>query len=87
MQTEMTTAWFNGNAMAQLARQTSGSFFENSNDLLKGIRRAFADGREEYVLAYAPSNSNVDGQFRGIAVEVKGKKLKVAAKAAYWAIP
>ncbi len=87
MQEEMTTAWFNGDAMSQLARQTGGSFFESSNDLLKGIRRAFADGREEYVLAYMPSNSKVDAQFRRISIEVKGKKLKVAAKAGYWATP
>jgi VWFA-related protein len=83
----MMTAWFNGDAMAQLARETGGQFFENSNNLLKGIRTAFADGREEYVLAYVPANTNMDGQFRKIAVELKDKKLRVAAKAGYWSVP
>jgi VWFA-related protein len=83
----MTTAWFNGDAMAQLATQTGGQFFENSNDLLKGVRTAFADGREEYVLAYVSGNPKVDAQFRRISVEVKDKKLRVAAKAGYWASP
>ena len=84
---DMTLAYQNGDAMAQLAGQTGGFFLENSNDLLNGIRRAFADGREEYVLAYVPSNPRMDGQFRKISVEVKDKKLRVAAKAGYWATP
>lgn len=84
---EMSIAYLNSDAMAQLAKQTGGSFFENSNDLLKGIRRAFADGREEYVLAYVPSNTNMDAQFRKISVQLKDKKLRVAAKTGYWATP
>ena len=87
MHEEMTIAWLNGDAMAQLAKQTGGQFFENSNDLLKGIRRAFADGREEYVLAYVPSNTSVDAKFRRITVKLKDRKLEVAAKAGYWATP
>jgi VWFA-related protein len=83
----VSTAWFNGDAMSQLARQTGGQFFENSNDFLKGIRTAFAAGREEYILAYVPSNPNMDGRFRKISVDVKGKQLKIAAKAGYWAAP
>ncbi len=84
---EMTIAYLNGDAMAQLAKQTGGSFFENNNNLLKGITRAFADGREEYVLAYVPTNKSEDAQFRKISVELKDKKLRIAAKAGYWATP
>lgn len=84
-QAAMSTAWFNGDAMSQLAQQTGGQFFENSNDFLKGIRTAFAAGREEYILAYVPSNPNMDGRFRKISVDVKGKKFRIAAKAGYWA--
>jgi len=84
-QAAMSTAWFNGDAMSQLARQTGGQFFENSNDSLKGIRTAFAAGREEYILAYVPSNPNMGGRFRKISVYVKGKKFRIAAKAGYWA--
>ena len=83
----MSTAWFNGDAMSQLAKQTGGQFFEDSNDLLKGIRRAFADGREEYVLAYVPTNTIVDAQFRRITIKLRDKKLQVAAKSGYWSTP
>lgn len=77
----------NGDVMAELAQKTGGLFFENSNDLLKGIRRAFADGRAFYVLAYVPANSTLDGKFRKIDVQVKDRKLHVTAKAGYWATP
>lgn len=71
-------------ALAELAHETGGVFFENSNDLLKGIRRAFADGREYYMLTYVPTNAAEDGKFRKISVEVK-QNLYVNAKAGYWA--
>ena len=75
----------NADVMAELAHTTGGLFFQGSNDLLKGIRKAFADGREYYVLAYIPTNKTLDGKFRKITVEVKGRKLLVNAKSGYWA--
>jgi hypothetical protein len=44
-----------------------------------------ADGREYYLLAYVPNNTAQDGSFHGITVEVTDKKLRVRAKAGYWA--
>jgi VWFA-related protein len=84
-QMAMSVAWQNSGAMVELAHETGGAFFENSNDLLKGIRRAFDDGREQYVLAYVPSNSQMNGKFRQIRVEVKRKNLIATAKTGYWA--
>ena len=81
----MTVAHENTDALTELARETGGLFFENNNDLLKGIRRAFADGRAYYVLAYVPKSTTQDGAFRHIAVELTNKKLRVTAKAGYWA--
>ena len=75
----------NTDALAQLARETGGLFFENNNDILKGIRRAFADGREAYVLAYVPKDKPFDGKYRKIRVKVKEKGLSVNAKPGYWA--
>lgn len=81
----MKVAWMNGDISAQLARETGGEFFENSNDLLNGIRKTFEDGREQYVLAYSPSKPKPDNKFRKIVVKVDDKNLRVAAKAGYWA--
>jgi VWFA-related protein len=71
--------------LRELAEATGGLFFGNSNDALKGMRRALADGRAYYVLAYSSSNPTADGKFRKIQVLVEGKKLRVQAKQGYWA--
>jgi VWFA-related protein len=81
----MSAARESTDGLAQLARETGGLFFENSNDLMKGIRQAVADGREYYVLAYVPENNTMDGTYRKILITVKGGKWRVNAKAGYWA--
>ena len=85
MQNEGTIAWENGSAMAQLAAATGGLYFHNNNNLLAGLRRAFDDGRQRYLLAYSPSNPNADGKYRKIRVILKDKNLRVQAKTGYWA--
>ncbi|MGH9439237.1 MAG: VWA domain-containing protein [Terriglobia bacterium] len=85
MTNEAAIAYQNGSALAQLASATGGIYFENNNRLLPGLRRAFNDERVRYLLAYSPSNQTTDGQYRKIAVTVKQKKLRVYAKAGYWA--
>lgn len=82
---EMSVAHENTDGLAELADQTGGLFFENSNDLLKGIRKAVADGHERYMLAYVSSDKRMDGKYRKIRVEVKGHKFHVKAKPGYWA--
>ena len=74
-----------GDPLQQLARATGGTYFHNSNDLLQGLKRVFADSREYYVLAYVPKNASSDGTFRAIRVQVKGNGLKVRSKPGYWA--
>lgn len=71
-------------AMNYLASATGGVFYRDSNDLLKGLREALADGRQYYLLAYYSSNRAADGKFRAITVQVKGKNLVVRAKPGYW---
>ncbi|MGA2116554.1 MAG: VWA domain-containing protein [Bryobacteraceae bacterium] len=76
----------NADVMAQLAHETGGLFFQNNNDLPKGITRALTDTREFYMLAYVPTNDAPDGKYRKIKVEVNGgDKFRVNAKAGYWA--
>lgn len=71
MRNEDKVAWENGSAMAQLASATGGIDFENNNDLLAEIRRAFDDERERYQIAYVPSNASADGKYRKIRVALK----------------
>ncbi len=74
-----------GLTLAVIAGDTGGVAYQNSNDLFRGLQRAFADGRQYYMLAYVPSNVATDGKFRAITVRLKDGKLKIQAKKGYWA--
>jgi VWFA-related protein len=74
-----------GGTLSEIAAATGGTAFQNSNDILSGLERAFADGRQYYVLAYVPSSSNSDGKFHAISVRVRENKMVVSAKRGYWA--
>ena len=73
-----------GAVLTEIAAATGGTAFQNSNDLLNGLQRAFADGRSYYMLAYIPSNPKADGKFRAISVRVRDNKMLVSAKKGYW---
>jgi VWFA-related protein len=74
-----------GDTLSEIAGATGGTAFQNSNDMLGGLERAVADGRQYYMLAYVPSNSQDDGKFRRIAVQLRDTKLLISAKRGYWA--
>jgi VWFA-related protein len=74
-----------GSGMEQLAESTGGVYYHGSNDTLRQLRSALADGREYYLLGYVSTNAAPDGKFRSIAVELRDKKLHVRAKRGYWA--
>ena len=74
-----------GQTLSEIAAATGGRAFQNSNDLAAGMKRAFADGREYYMLAYVPTNEAQDGKFRKIEVKVRDNKATVNAKGGYWA--
>lgn len=76
-----------GNTLMEIAAATGGTAFRDDNNLLQGMERAFADGRDYYTLAYVSSNRNDDGNFRAITVQVPGRKVAVQAKRGYWAAP
>ncbi|MBZ5595132.1 MAG: VWA domain-containing protein [Acidobacteriia bacterium] len=74
-----------GDTLSEIAAATGGTAFENSNNILNGLERAFADGRQHYVLAYVPSRSDPDGKFHSISVRVRDSRMQVSAKRGYWA--
>jgi VWFA-related protein len=76
-----------GLTRSEIAAATGGTAFRNSNDLLTGLKKAFADGREYYMLAYVPTNEVQDGKFRRIEVRVRDNRAAVSAKRGYWATP
>ena len=75
----------NGSPLQELAAETGGNFFHNSNDYLKGLRQALDDGEAYYLLAYTPTSLIADGRFHPIKVEVNWKDVKVRARKGYYA--
>jgi VWFA-related protein len=74
-----------GFVLAEFAAATGGTAFQNSNDILGGIRKAVAEGRDYYTLGYVSTNAAMDGEFRQITVQVKRRKVALRAKRGYWA--
>ena len=71
-------------AMEQLASDTGGKAFFNTNDLNKSIKRAIDDGANYYTLAYTPTNGKLDGFYRRIEVKVSATgKYKLAYRHGY----
>jgi hypothetical protein len=72
--------------LSQLAQETGGLVFENTNNLRQGFDRIEIDLRNYYLVGYTPINNTYDGRFRTIDVKVKRPGLTVAARKGYFAV-
>jgi len=72
--------------LGELAQDTGGQLFENTNNLRQGFDRIESDLRNYYLLGYTPSNEAFDGKFRTIDVKVKRPGVVVAARKGYFAL-
>jgi VWFA-related protein len=70
-------------AMQQLATDTGGKAFYNSNDLHAAMTRAIADGAHYYTLVYTPTNKKMDGSYRRIEVKLTQGRYKLAYRRGY----
>ncbi len=74
------------NALGQLAQDTGGLLFENTNNLRQGFDRIESDLNNYYLVGYTPANETYDGRFRTIEVKVKRPGMTVAARKGYFAV-
>lgn len=72
--------------LAQLAEQTGGLLFDNTNNLRQGFDRIESDLHNYYLLGYTPSNEKYDGRFRAIEVKVSRPGVVIAARKGYFAV-
>jgi VWFA-related protein len=70
-------------AMEQLASDTGGKAFYNTNDLNAAMTRAINDGSHYYTLVYTPINKKMDGKYRRIEVKAPEYKYKLAYRRGY----
>lgn len=72
-------------AMEQLAKDTGGQAFYNTNGLADALGRVVNNGSHYYSLAYSPTNSNTDGSYRRIQVKLLTGKGTLAYRHGYYA--
>ncbi|HVP50231.1 MAG TPA: VWA domain-containing protein, partial [Candidatus Bathyarchaeia archaeon] len=73
--------------MKNIAQQTGGEAFINTNDLKRVIDRSLEDGSTYYTLAYTPPKENPDGGYHRVVVLVPNKNWKLAYRRGYYSIP
>ncbi len=71
--------------LAQLAHDTGGLFYHNSNDLHAGIKE-IADRRAHYyILTYATPSQKSDGRYHKIKLEVSHPGVQISYRNGYYA--
>jgi VWFA-related protein len=72
--------------LGQLAIDTGGLAFDNTNNLRQGFDRVEEDLHNYYLLGYTPANDTYDGRFRKIDVKVSRPGVTVSARRGYFAL-
>jgi VWFA-related protein len=72
-------------AMEQLAQDTGGKAFYNTNGLNDALARVVNNGTRYYSLTYVPTNGTMDGKFRRIQVKLVNGKDALAYRRGYYA--
>jgi VWFA-related protein len=72
-------------SMQQIAEDTGGQVYVDSNGLKEAIANALANGSNYYTLAYRPSAAPAQGDFRKVEVKVSGGSYSLAYRRGYYA--
>jgi VWFA-related protein len=70
--------------MRQMALQTGGRAFVDTNDLTDAINASIEDGSNYYTIAYTPSNDNWNGTYRKIEVQLQSKGVDLSYRRGYY---
>jgi VWFA-related protein len=73
--------------LRHLSISTGGALIRNTNDFEGVLERVDEDIRTYYILSYRPTNSEFDGKWREIKVEVTRPGVRVRARSGYYAHP
>jgi VWFA-related protein len=71
--------------MLQMAEQTGGRAFINTNDLTQAVVKSIDAGSNYYTLYYSPTDTNWNGDFRKIQVKLQQQGLNLAYRRGYYA--
>lgn len=73
-------------AMTNLAEETGGKAFYDTNDLKKVIESAINDGDDFYTFSYTPPEAKLDSSFRKIDMKARRPDLKLSYRTGYTAV-
>jgi VWFA-related protein len=73
-------------AMEQVANETGGKAFQNTNDLTQAMQTAAELSSHYYLLSYSPKKQMQDDAFRSIKVSLAKKGYHVAYRRGYYAV-
>ncbi len=85
MQTGETSRDLNHSAMEDVAQDTGGQAYYNTNNLSSALTRVVNNGSHYYAIAYVPTNSAMDGKFRRIQVKLLNGKGSLSYRRGYYA--
>jgi VWFA-related protein len=74
-------------SMQQIAVETGGHAYLNTNGLKEAVASAVANGSSYYTVGYSPAGKPFDGQFRKIQLRVDNGEYKLAYRNGYYADP
>lgn len=71
--------------MKEMAEETGGRAFVNTNGLKEAVQTAIEAGSNYYTVAYSPANQKWDGGFRRIQVKIDKPGVTLAYRRGYYA--
>ena len=71
--------------MLQMAEETGGHAFINTNGLTQAVAKAIDSGSNYYTIAYSPASTKWDGRFRKIQVRLAQQGFTLSYRRGYYA--
>lgn len=71
--------------MQQMAQDTGGHAFYNTNGLNHAVAEAISEGSNYYTLAYTPTNTKWNGAYRKIQIKLRQPNLTLTYRRGYFA--
>jgi VWFA-related protein len=71
--------------MDEMAEDTGGKVFKDTNDIAAAVDEAVEDGSNYYTLTYTPTNHDWKGEFRKVEVKLAQKGYSLAYRPGYYA--